>query len=44
MQDTIMASAPEVDISGMDFTQLSSRRERIDDGSPLASRANIFDR
>ena len=31
MQDTVMASAPEVDISRMDYAQLSALRERIEE-------------
>ena len=31
MQDTVVASAPEVDISGMDFAQLSALRDRIEE-------------
>ena len=31
MQDSVMATAPEVDISVMDFAQLSALRERIEE-------------
>jgi hypothetical protein len=31
MQDTVMATAPEVDISRMDYAQLSALRERIEE-------------
>jgi hypothetical protein len=31
MQDIVMASAPEVDISDMDFARLSALRERIEE-------------
>ena len=31
MQDTVMATAPEIDISRMDYAQLSALRERIEE-------------
>ena len=31
MQDTVMVPAPDVDIAGMDFAQLSALRERIEE-------------
>jgi hypothetical protein len=31
MQNTVMAAAPEIDIAGMDFAQLSALRERIEE-------------
>ena len=31
MQDTVMANGPELDISGMNFAQLSGLRERIEE-------------